>query len=54
MAVIVIDLAIIAFFIATPVLSETRTFLWIDYSVAALVAADMIAGCSPRPTCSGC
>ena len=42
-AVIVIDLAIIAFFIATPVLSETRSFLWIDYSVAALVAADMIA-----------
>ncbi len=43
MAVIVIDLAIIAFFIASPVLSETRSFLWIDYSVAALVAADMIA-----------
>jgi voltage-gated potassium channel len=43
MAVIVIDVAIIAFFIATPVLSETRSFLWIDYSVAALVAADMIA-----------
>ena len=43
MAVIVIDLAIIAFFIATPVLAETRSFLWIDYSVAALVALDMIA-----------
>lgn len=43
MAVIVIDLAIIAFFIATPVLAETRTFLWIDYTVAALVAADLIA-----------
>lgn len=42
-AVIVIDLAIIAFFIATPVLSETSSFLWIDYSVAAVVAADMIA-----------
>jgi voltage-gated potassium channel len=42
-AVIVIDLAIIAFFIATPVLSETPTFLWIDYSVAAVVALDMIA-----------
>lgn len=42
-AVIVIDLAIIAFFIATPVLSETRSFLWIDYSVAAIVALDMIA-----------
>lgn len=43
MAVIVIDLAIIAFFIATPVLSETRGFLWIDYSVAALVALDIAA-----------
>ena len=43
MAVIVIDLAIIAFFIATPVLSETRSFLWIDYSVAAIVALDIAA-----------
>jgi voltage-gated potassium channel len=43
MAVIVIDLAIIAFFIATPVLSEMRSFLWIDYSVAALVALDIAA-----------
>ena len=52
MAVIVIDLAIIAFFIATPVLSETRTFLWIDYSVAAIVAArHRSRGCLPRRTC---
>lgn len=43
LAVIVIDLAIIAFFIATPVLQETRSFLWLDYSVAALVAADLCA-----------
>ena len=43
MAVIVIDLAIIAFFIARRCSPETRSFLWIDYSVAALVAADMIA-----------
>ena len=42
-AIIVVDLAIIAFFIATPVLSETRGFLWIDYSVAALVALDIVA-----------
>jgi voltage-gated potassium channel len=42
-AVIAIDIAIIAFFIATPVLSETASFLWVDYSVAALVAADMMA-----------
>lgn len=42
-AVILVDLAIIAFFIATPVLSETRSFLWIDYSVAAVVALDIAA-----------
>jgi voltage-gated potassium channel len=42
-AVILVDLVIIAFFIATPVLSETASFLWIDYTVAAVVAADMIA-----------
>ena len=40
-AVIVIDLAIIAFFIATPVLHEAPSFLWVDYTVAALVAADI-------------
>lgn len=43
LAVVVVDLAIIAFFIVTPVLAETASFLWIDYAVAALVAADMIA-----------
>lgn len=43
LVVIVVDLLIIAFFIATPVLAETSSFLWIDYSVAAIVAADMIA-----------
>lgn len=40
---VVIDLAIIAFFIATPVLQDKPSFLWLDYAVAALVAADMIA-----------
>ncbi len=43
MAVVVIDLAIIAFFIATPILQESRAFLWLDYSVAAVVLADMVA-----------
>lgn len=43
MAAIVIDLAIIAFFVATPVIQQSPSFLWLDYSVAALVAADMIA-----------
>jgi len=42
-AAVIVDMAIIAFFIATPVLQETRTFLWVDYTVAALVAADLVA-----------
>jgi voltage-gated potassium channel len=41
LATVVIDIAIIAFFIATPLLQETRSFLWLDYFVAAIVAADM-------------
>jgi voltage-gated potassium channel len=43
LAAIIIDLAIIAFFIATPVIQQSKTFLWVDYAVAALVAADLIA-----------
>jgi voltage-gated potassium channel len=43
-AVVLIDLAIIAFFIATPVLQAQPSFLWIDYSVAALLAVDLVAG----------
>ena len=43
LAVIAVDLAIIAFFIATPVLAETASFLWIDYTIAAVVAIDMVA-----------
>lgn len=39
--VIVVDLAIIAFFIATPVLRETSSFLWLDYAAAAIVTADL-------------
>ncbi|RVA29595.1 ion transporter [Mesorhizobium sp. M7D.F.Ca.US.004.03.1.1] len=40
---VVIDLTIIAFFIATPVLQDKPSFLWLDYSAAALVAADLAA-----------
>ncbi|MDR7032335.1 ion channel [Mesorhizobium sp. BE184] len=40
-AAVLVDLAIIGFFVATPVLQETRAFLWLDYAVAALVAADI-------------
>ncbi|UUP18144.1 ion channel [Nitratireductor thuwali] len=43
LAVMVIDLLIIAFFIASPVLRERPSFLWIDYSIAALLAADISA-----------
>ncbi|UJW87614.1 ion transporter [Devosia sp. SL43] len=42
-SVLVVDLAIIAFFIATPLLRENEAFLWIDYSIAALLAADLVA-----------
>ncbi len=43
MAVLVVDLIIIAFFIATPLLRDWANFLWIDLAVAALLSADMLA-----------
>lgn len=43
LGVIVLDLAIIGFFVATPVLRDQPSFLWIDYAVAALLAADLTA-----------
>lgn len=43
LAVLVVDLAIIAFFIATPLLRNADSFLWIDYSIAALLAVDLVA-----------
>jgi len=42
-AVASIDLVIIGFFILSPVLQEWRTFLWFDYAVALLLAADLSA-----------
>src|SRR5215218_80305 len=42
-AVVAIDLAIIAFFIATPVLQDESSFLWVDYSVAAVLGFDLVA-----------
>jgi voltage-gated potassium channel len=41
--VIGIDLALIAFFIAAPILRETPVFLIVDYSAAAILAADLAA-----------
>jgi voltage-gated potassium channel len=42
-AVLLVDLAIIAFFIASPLLRDAESFLWIDYSIALLLLADLIA-----------
>lgn len=41
--VLIVDLAIIVFFIATPLLRDNESFLWIDYSIAALLALDLTA-----------
>ncbi|WP_163264553.1 ion channel [Chelativorans alearense] len=43
LAVMVVDLLIIAFFVVSPVLRGRPSFLWIDYSIAALLAADISA-----------
>ena len=42
-SVLVIDLAIIAFFIVTPLLRDHSSFLWLDIAVALLLAGDMVA-----------
>ena len=42
-AVLIVDLAIIAFFIATPILRDRPSFLWIDIGVALLLIADIVA-----------
>lgn len=41
--ILVVDLSIIAFFIATPLLRGSSSFLWIDYSIAAILAIDLVA-----------
>jgi voltage-gated potassium channel len=42
-SVLLVDLAIIAFFIATPLLRHDEAFLWLDYSIAALLGLDLVA-----------
>ncbi len=42
-SVLVVDLAIIAFFIASPLLRDRPSFLYIDLTVAALLLADLVA-----------
>ncbi|MFN3548282.1 MAG: ion channel [Mesorhizobium sp.] len=58
-SVLAVDLAIIAFFVASPVLRERPGFLWLDYGIAAVLAADIaarglastsFAGWARRPT----
>ncbi|MBJ6985887.1 MULTISPECIES: potassium channel family protein [unclassified Devosia] len=41
--ILVVDLAIIGFFIATPFLRESSTYIWLDYSIAALLGLDLVA-----------
>ena len=43
MAVLIVDLAIIALFIASPILRGTGAFLIVDYTVAAILALDIAA-----------
>jgi len=42
-AVLVVDLAIIAFFIAGPLFRERPSYLWVDIGVAVLLACDIAA-----------
>lgn len=40
---LVVDFAIIAFFVASPLLRDAELFLWIDYSIAALLSIELAA-----------
>jgi len=42
-AVLIVDLAIIVFFIASPLLRDKPSFLWFDIAVAVLLTADIAA-----------
>lgn len=42
-SVLVVDVAILAFFIATPLVKDWSTYLMVDYSIAALMGADLVA-----------
>ena len=43
MATAILDVVIIAFFIATPLIRDRPSFLWIDYSIAAILALEITA-----------
>ena len=42
-AVLVVDLVIIVFFMATPTLRARQFFLWVDFAVAAILLIDLLA-----------
>ncbi|WP_157019284.1 ion channel [Mesorhizobium xinjiangense] len=42
-AVMVVDFIIIAFFVASPMLRNGPAYLWIDYTVAAILTVDIVA-----------
>jgi voltage-gated potassium channel len=44
-AVLIVDVAIIAFFIAAPPLRGTQAFLLVDYAIAAIMAVELAARC---------
>lgn len=43
LTVLIVDLAIIAFFIASPLMRDTSAYLWLDYTIAAMLAVDLVA-----------
>ena len=43
LAVLLLDLAIIAFFVASPMLRDRPAFLWLDFTIAIFLAADTVA-----------
>ncbi|MBB3936273.1 potassium channel family protein [Aureimonas phyllosphaerae] len=46
----IVDLVVIAFFVMAPVLEEKRYFLWLDYSLAALLLLDFSARALAAPS----
>ena len=48
-AILTIDLAIIAFFIAAPLMRDTHVFLAVDYAIAAVVALELAARALAEP-----
>ena len=41
-ATLIVDILIIGFFVATPMLRDRPEFLWLDYTVAIIVASPML------------